>query len=360
MNYYLTKIKKQQNTHIQNVKLPKYTVWKNGSFFHITLSSNGCIYHKQGFCTVCDYGSGAKLNVGDIVSIFDEIISNYSFNDIKEILVGSYGSLFDTKENDIVVIEELFKQLKKIPVRSFIFETHCNTINENIINLIEKYFMNTDKNISIEMGLESSNEYILKNCLNKELNLDKLKHKINLIKKHKFNVVLNVLVGIPFLEPNEVIDDAISTILWANEFGADFIVLFPVNIKPDTIIDIMFKNNIYQQPSLWYIFEILNKLPDNLLNKIGFSWYGERQLKGNSTYALPPFSCDICNNTLINSLEEFLIRDNNQEKRLIIKKVFDNMGCDCYNKINFSTPLLSLEERIKRQTLNMKKIWRIK
>ena len=50
------------------------------------------------------------------------------------------------------------------------------------------------------------------------------------------HIIANVLLGIPFLSVRQRIEDAISSICDLLERGIDEIMLFPVNIKPYTLV----------------------------------------------------------------------------------------------------------------------------
>ena len=46
----------------------------------------------------------------------------------------------------------------------------------------------------------------------------------------------NVLLGAPFLCERDQLDTAVKSVNWAFEQGTDSVVVFPMNIKPFTLL----------------------------------------------------------------------------------------------------------------------------
>ena len=87
-----------------------YTTYENNGVFQICFKSRGCINYLQGSCIMCDYGLGTNITEEEIDKAFDMAISE-SRQDIKFLLLNTYGSILDTNE----ISEECFlKLLEKI------------------------------------------------------------------------------------------------------------------------------------------------------------------------------------------------------------------------------------------------------
>lgn len=137
----------------------KYSTFFDGRVLQICFFSQGCRYHKNGNCIMCNYGKGIEhdLKVEDIKKIISEVFSNLEILP-NVLLLNSLGSVLDTDEMPIENIVTLLDLLADIEIKTIIFETHYLTINVSILKLIQQKLPN--KSIAIELGLESSNKQI--------------------------------------------------------------------------------------------------------------------------------------------------------------------------------------------------------
>ena len=227
---------------------------------------------------MCDYGRVRRENLKTYE--IKEILSNV-FNNLKKLpqvlLLNSLGSVLDTEEMPIENIIILLDELSKINIDTIIFETHYLTINNSILSLIKQKLYNKD--IVIELGLESSNNEIREKCLNKHIDNTRFIEKINLIKSYGFGVEANVIFGTPFLTTDEQIEDTISSIKWCFKNSIDNVNLFPINIKPYTLLYKLYEQGKYFPVLHRDFIKILYKIPKEYIDKIYLCWYGNREIK---------------------------------------------------------------------------------
>ena len=348
MNSALTQLKLKLQHVATSVNIPLCSVWQRGSFVHLSFRSSGCAYGKKGYCTMCDYGCGDPLSVDDV----EREISNAFFvinEPVREVLIGSCGSILDEHEFPFETLKRILEELKRREFPSVIIETHYHTINDRVMNAVTDIFTDSKTKVSIELGFESADADILSYCLNKSMNLTALSDAIKLIKKYGMKVLLNIFFGALFLSPIEVVSDAIDSVKWAKDNGADCVVIFPSNIKPHTPAWLFFEKGLYRTPSLWLIIDFLHKISDEYLAMVCFSWYGERQKAGNSLYALPPKSCELCENNLVEFISYFNSEPSVERRKELICHIYsERMKCHCFSSIDFSIDDTSLKERAER------------
>ena len=108
-------------------------------------------------------------------------------------------------------------------------------------------------------------------------------------------VIVNLLVGIPFLTQQEQLEDVISSIKWLSDNDVDEIDLFPINVKPYTLLKELYDSKKYDVISHWLLIEVLNRIPVEYLSKIYLAWYGNRELEySNGEHSIFPKSCELC------------------------------------------------------------------
>ncbi len=185
-------------------------------------------------------------------------------------------------ENMIILLNEL----SKIDTKVIIFETHYLSVNASILELIKRNLK--DKEVVIELGLESSNKEVRENCLNKYIDNKEFAKRVNLIKSFGFGAEANVVFGLPFLNTKEQIKDTIQSIEWCFKNNIDKVDLFPINIKPYTLLYKLYEAGEYSPVSHSDFIEVLKRVPKEYINKIYLCWYGNRQIKYDTKNTILP------------------------------------------------------------------------
>lgn len=258
---------------------------ERSDFLQVIVPSVGCRYRKCGYCIECNYGSAQNIDIDTAKKMSNDIVNKVGTG-ISQVVFSSYGSMFDDLEVSDDVLIELLKPLNKLYIGLIIIETHCDTVNKHKLDLVKRCL--PDRVVGIEMGLESSNPIILRQCINKKLDLDRMKSAIKMIKQSGFGVDLNILYGTPFLNSTERETDVLNSIYWAFENGADEFVLFPMNIKPNTPLMNLYKAGKYNRVRHSEFIRLLSKIPDRFLGRICLSSYGDRQHSGMDKDWIPP------------------------------------------------------------------------
>lgn len=329
MNTILSQIDQKILSQTHKQRLPRCTAWKKGSFLQLVFSSSGCRYRSMGCCTMCDYGQGCNLDVDTALSSLEKAWNRYGAG-VDELLLGSCGSVLDEQEISKDVLTAILEFVQKHPVNTLLLETHYTTVTAKRLEFLRQQVPSVE-NIVIELGLESANEWVLNSCINKYMDLDQLKKKIDLIHEFGMNVTVNVFLGAPFLSVSEQLQDTIHTVLWAKKHNADNIVIFPANIKENTLLGYLYRTGRYQRPSAWQLAELLRLLPKDVFGMIELSWYGDRQKKGVSTESLPPQACDQCETILLNFFDAFSSEQDPRQRFQMLDTLFSlKNNCSCY------------------------------
>lgn len=292
----------------------KYDTFFDGRVLQICFFSKGCRCSKNGSCIICDYGKTRKENLTkkDITKIMGEI-----FNSLEKmpnvILLNSLGSVLDTQEMPMENIMVLLEELSKINTKVIVFETHYLTINASILEIIKQ--KSGDKKIVIELGLESSNKEVREKCLNKYIDNEEFVKRVNLIKSFGFGAEANIIFGAPFLTTQEQMRDTIQSIQWCFENSIEMVNLFPINIKPYTLLYKLYEGGQYSPVSHSDFIEVLKGVPKEYIDKLYLCWYGNREIKYDEKKQVLP----MCEKDEYFKLMEFYRKfnmDKNPEKRI--------------------------------------------
>jgi hypothetical protein len=243
--------------------------------------------------------------------------------------------MFDDKEVPENVRRDIFEMVKKHPSEGFLCETRAETLSEDKLKKFSEIFSGK-KTTCVELGFESANKWVRKYSVNKDLSDEDFLEAIRLLKKYNIFSIANVIVGAPFLSPKQSIDDAVSSIKWLLNNGIGECVLFPVHVKRGTVVEALWKYNLYQPPSIWSLIEVMKILGEKVSSKITISWYKpyERIRKGMTTNTnqdlnclRSPTTCPKCYNQVIGLLDEY--RKNGDYD--IIDKL-SRLECECKNQ----------------------------
>ncbi len=126
----------------------------------LIMRTNGCCWAKAGSggCTMCGYRTASLHNVTeeDLNAQVDQALSRYRGEPFVKIYTS--GSFFDTEEIPVPVRERIFREYADC--RRILVESRPEFITDELVATLPK-------NLTVALGLESSNEEILRTCINK-------------------------------------------------------------------------------------------------------------------------------------------------------------------------------------------------
>jgi len=327
------------NTHVGRPLTPEghpITLWRPSErFIHCCIESRGCRYNRDsGACIMCDYGIGRSLSPGELSAALSSLLGPYR-EKLDTLLFGSYGSVLDNSEISEECFDVLLSFLKSYSVRTVIFETHCATVTAEKLAHIREVLPKGQR-IIVEMGYESCDPFVLECCLNKVLSLSQLESAVRTVHDAGMSVCLNVFLGAPFLCPADQLESARASVLWALDHGADSLVLFPANIKPFTLLYKLYKAGHYAPVSQWMIPALFRLLPEEVLERITLSWYGDRKnfYENDEFPLIPPQDCPQCHNTIFSFYREFLQGRNGHERAEAVRQLWEQpVACSCREEL---------------------------
>lgn len=300
--------------------MPSIELIKRSAITQVIIPSIGCRYKETGHCIECNYGAGSNIDQTDI-DRFGELLKSQLTIRCEQLVISSYGSLLDDREISDEKLVAILSKLIGLDIGLVVIETHCYTVTRHKLDILKEAL--SGFKVDIEMGLETSNTYILQSIVHKELSLDRLKNTIELIHEYGFGVELNILYGMPFLTKSEQETDTLNSVHWAFDNGANIVVIFPVNIKPNTTLWHLYSMGKFEPISHSSFIRTLSKIPDKHLSHIAISCYGDRQSNGIDGDSIPPV-CDILKeNELYAWYDDFLHTNNSETRRKMLSKILE-------------------------------------
>ena len=294
-----------------------------GSNYQMYFPSKGCRYA----CTMCNYGFEHPVREKEILQDLDAICKDLSY-DIKNLILESSGSFLDREELSEDLQEKIMRRIAKTDVPIVQIETHYRTISKRKIERIKQIFQT--KEIVFELGLESTNPEVLK-IYNKSMELTEMLETIWMCARNGMEISLNLLVGAPLLTIEEQIKDTVNSVNWIlrNCPSTTSIVLFPLNIKDYTLVKHMYNQGRYNLVYDWEFIEVLKRIPQEELDRVYISWWGNRCNEFHGEEAIiKPFHCNECTNELKNFYKNFVESQDSVQKARLIEKI-SSYTCQC-------------------------------
>ena len=140
MNTILSKANKILHSNLKKSDSP-FTIRRRANLLHVCLGSNGCRLSRMGSCTMCNYGLGEMISEKDINRMMACVREHEKI--IDSVLIGSYGSIFDTLEIPEHILDAVIDGLSDIDIRIIIFETHYTTVTKEILKKVSTKLVGT-------------------------------------------------------------------------------------------------------------------------------------------------------------------------------------------------------------------------
>ena len=298
--------------------------------------TKGCINDKAGGCTMCNFGQG-RVTEKDIIWQVEKIVEQLNKESSPLVYITPLGSMFDDAEVPPSTREKILRLIAQTDCKIFGTESRADTITEEKMQQFRSVFGSATV-LQVGIGLESANDYVRRNCLNKRMTKQEFLNALHILSKYNIQAMVHVLLKPPFLTEYEAIQDAVHSIKWAFEQGAQRVVFFMSNIKPYTLIHWLFQRGLYRVPWLWSGVKVLLSLPEEMRRRITISGI----YSGIPILRLP-HNCEHCSAYFVRQLQKFSSTLNTE-----ILHELDSHPCKCRREWEQSLgkPQTSLKERL--------------
>lgn len=319
---------------------------KGKNYVEVWFRTRGCRHDYQGGCTMCNYGVGDIVHPRAMVSYVYDALKAIDVP-VYELLISPSGNMLDSWEVPDEARSQIYKLVSNFPCDTFLIETRAETIDAKRVEQLVSQV--PEKTLGIEIGLESAVPWILKYCVNKDMSLEEYSSAIKILAEHNVRSYANVSLGTAFLSEAEAIKDAVFTTNWAFEQGTDVCVVFPLHVKPYTLLHWLWENNMYTPISLWSLVEVLKLLGPDLCSKTEISWYksyfGEEH-SNEKWISASPTTCPECIDQVMPLLDQY--RDMQSYETVL---ELDSYSCECHDRWRKQISFFSsngIQERVAR------------
>jgi hypothetical protein len=283
--------------------------------FVIIFNTRGCSWALKSGCSMCGYfndSSFENISDKDLLSQYEKAMERY--NNESFVKIFNSGSFLDESEISEKVRNKILIDLNR-KTKKFSFESRPEYITKKTINAVKKIY---EKKIEIGIGLETADDYIRKNMINKGFTYKTYKKSVDILQKNDIDVKTYVLIKPPFLTEKESINDAINTVKKIKDIS-NVISFNPCNVQRNTIVEFLWKKNKYRPPWLFSVVEILKESKKIVGNnaRLKCDVAGGGNIRG-------AHNCKICDKNYLKAIANFSLNQN--------INVFKNLTCECKEK----------------------------
>jgi len=178
--------------------------------FVIIFRTKGCSWALNSGCSMCGYfNDSAWKNVSDndLLAQFDTAMNNYSGQ--KYVKIFTSGSFLDAKEVKPKVRKEILGKLVETTDKISV-ESRPEYISRAKLEAMQNFLKN--KYIEVAIGLETVNDKIRNQYINKGLLYEDFLKAVQICKELKFGIRVYLLFKPPFLNEYAAIDDCLNSI----------------------------------------------------------------------------------------------------------------------------------------------------
>ncbi len=296
-----------------DLSLP-YTVFSSERMLQLWINTPACRFSLAGKCSICDYwdGTGSVQAVIEACNYIGQVGNKYDI-----FVLNTCGSCLCEEELPHQELIRVMRTVAGTGIRRVIIESHLAYVTAEKVREIKEVL--ADKELFIEYGQESTSPHVLKDCLNKP-SMSIEYGIIHDLQKMGVGLIANVVLGAPFLTVRQRVDDAVKSIRRLLEEGIDGVVLFPVNIKPYTLVSFLYGQGYYKQVDAIEILEVLDQFGPEALSRIELAWF-EPQREELEAYGARSFGvhyCPKCGQKLLGHFLDYRKTDDKMERRRIL------------------------------------------
>lgn len=272
----------------------------------IILRTKGCHWNK---CLMCGYSQDAdrRVSTENLLNQFDYAMGKFE-EDFDIVKIFTSGSFFDEREIPQDIREHIYQKVADSEVEKLSVESRPEFITAD--KLIDNGVVP-----EVGIGLETSNDFIRENCINKGFTFEDFREAASLLKEENAMVKVYLLLKPPFLSEREAIDHTVKSALDVRDY-ADVVSINPTNIPSKTYIEVLWKKGMYRPPWLWSMVEVVKKIREDGIEVIGDPVAGGKE-RG-------PHNCKKCDGQVSRAIREFSLSQEAEE--------LDELTCDCIHQ----------------------------
>jgi radical SAM enzyme (TIGR01210 family) len=261
----------------------------------IILPTRGCGWGRSSGCTMCGYVyESGNLGEKELIASFKRAF--FDLGEVRYLKIFTSGSFFDEREVSRRLLDSIAALVNEYNVNLLQVESRPEFVEEDNLDWMRE---NLYSQLEVGIGLETSNDLLRENCINKGFRFADYEMAVKLCKSKDVQVKTYLLLKPPFIFEREAIADVIESAVDAAKAGTSKISINPMNVQRGTLVELLWKRGEYRPPWIWSLVEVLRKLRGSKLKIPVFS----HPTGGGSRRGI--HNCGRCDSTILQAIREF-------------------------------------------------------
>lgn len=237
----------------------------------VIFRTTGCSWYNFTSCSMCGYFNDVAANVGleNLKRQVDRMVD--AIGDVKVLKVFTSGSFLDPIEFHPEARDYFFRRIDG-KIEKVLVESRTEYIRRDILDPLRDYGIP----IRVAIGLESANDEIIRNSINKGSSFAKFVMAADEIRRSGFELRTYLLFKPPFISEKAAIADMIYSIKKSQPYSTD-ISVNPMNIQKNTLVENLWKKGLYRLPKLWSLASILLQTTESGANVVSYPTGGNKE-----------------------------------------------------------------------------------
>ncbi|BAB60175.1 hypothetical protein [Thermoplasma volcanium GSS1] len=247
MPSYSSKVEKDKPVSIWN-EMDRLRGYPEKSTVAI-LRTRGCSWYRFSACSMCGYfNDTADVSNENLFKQIDHLSSVLNTEVLKVFTSGSFLDPIEVPDE----VRAYFYDSISNKVEKLLIESRTEYIRDERLEEIKKYGFET----RIAIGLESANDYIVENSINKGSSFTKYVDAAKRIRNNGLELRTYLLLKPPFISEKSAIKDVLDSIRAVKDLTND-VSINPTNVQKNTLVEYLWKRGLYRPPRLWSLARVL-------------------------------------------------------------------------------------------------------
>ncbi|KAA8923394.1 archaeosine biosynthesis radical SAM protein RaSEA [Thermoplasma sp.] len=215
----------------------------------VIFRTRGCSWYKFSSCSMCGYFNDTQdVTEENLYHQIDHVAATLNSEVVK---VFTSGSFLDPMEIPDQVRLYFYDRIGS-KISKLLVESRTEYIRPERMEELKKIGIP----VRIAIGLESANDYLIENSINKGSTFRKYVDAANTARKYGMEVRTYLLFKPPFISEKAAMTDIIDSIRKIRDLTTD-VSINPMNIQKNTLVEYLWKNGLYRPPRLYSLAKVL-------------------------------------------------------------------------------------------------------
>ncbi len=219
----------------------------------VILATGGCSWAEESGCTMCGYYNDTCNEITESDLLSQLAVAKERYRDQKYLKIFTSGSFINAEEISSAAAAEFLRFFSEHCERICI-ETRAEYVTPEAAEMLASF----PCEIEVALGLESSNDKILDEIINKNLTFEQYKNAATMLLNAGLAVKTYLLLKPPLMSERDAVDDCERSIRDVLPY-TNTVSVNPTNVQNFTLVDYLYHRGYYRPPWFYSLEELMKR-----------------------------------------------------------------------------------------------------